>query len=102
ARLQRENVASMRYRRAQLLVRVMTASKEIETLATDPLLGDALRMVRPGKRSSRFWLTHSINRQRIVCTGSAILVALLAVADIFNRAAIDQYRTALVAHADAE
>ena len=88
----------MRYRR----VRIMAPDEQVKVRAIDPLFCGALGMMRPRERPPRLRLTHAIYGQRVVRRGTAILIPLVAITDVFKGSAIDEHRAAFVGNVNTE
>src|SRR5208282_2808358 len=100
--LQRNDPAPVQDRGHKPAIAIVACDQEVEGFSRDPLFGLGVSELPPGKRTRRFRLARAIYPQRVVHGCAAEQVAFGAVADIFERARIDQQRVSLRLQAEAQ
>src|SRR5271165_6143245 len=100
--LQRNDPAPVHDRGRKPRIAIVACNEEVEGFSGDPLFGFGVSELLPGERAGRFRLARSVYPQRAVHCCAAEHVAFGAVADVLERARIDQQRVPLRLQAEAE
>src|SRR5712692_3336640 len=92
----------MHDRTLQPAVAVMAAHEKIKTVSVDPPLRLHAGQLRPAKRSLGFCLIHAVDQQSIMGARAAKHITLRIRSHVLERTWIDEQRTSLTVHADAQ